>query len=41
LAAAQQTNCRGRILDFHGLRHTFLTHMASSGIHPKVAQQLA
>jgi integrase len=30
-----------RILDFHGLRHTFLTHMASSGIHPKVAQLLA
>ncbi len=32
---------KGRVLDFHGLRHTFLTHMASSGIHPKVAQVLA
>jgi integrase len=32
---------RGRVLDFHGLRHTFLTHLADSGVHPKVAQVLA
>jgi integrase len=31
----------GRVLDFHGLRHTFLTQLAESGVHPKVAQMLA
>jgi site-specific recombinase XerD len=28
-------------VDFHGLRHTFCTLMASSGVHPGVAQKLA
>jgi integrase len=28
-------------MDFHALRHTFLTHLAASGVHPKVAQVLA
>lgn len=32
---------QGCVLDFHGLRHTFLTHLAESGVHPKVAQVLA
>jgi integrase len=31
----------GHVADFHGLRHTFLTNLARSGVHPKVAQQLA
>jgi len=31
----------GRVLDFHGLRHSFITLMAQSGIHPKLAQSLA
>ncbi len=31
----------GRILDFHGLRHSFLSALARSGVHPKVAQVLA
>jgi len=31
----------GRVVDFHALRHTFLTLLASSGVHPKVAQDLA
>ncbi len=31
----------GEIADFHGLRHSFITLLASSGVHPKVAQQLA
>ena len=31
----------GRKVDFHALRHTFLTLLASSGVHPKVAQDLA
>jgi len=30
----------GGKLDFHGLRHTFGTLLAASGIHPKTAQQL-
>jgi integrase len=31
----------GEVLDFHGLRHTFISALASSGVHPKVAQVLA
>jgi integrase len=31
----------GRVLDFHGLRHTFISILARSGVHPKVAQILA
>jgi integrase len=27
--------------DFHALRHTFITNLARSGVHPKVAQDLA
>ncbi len=29
------------IVDFHALRHSFITLLASSGVHPKLAQQLA
>ncbi len=32
---------QGRIVDFHALRHTFITMLASSGVHPKTAQALA
>jgi len=31
----------GRRADFHALRHTFITNLARSGVHPKVAQTLA
>ena len=31
----------GRVLDFHSLRHTFITNLAKSGVHPKIAQELA
>ena len=31
----------GEKADFHALRHSFITLLASSGVHPKVAQQLA
>jgi len=31
----------GRVADFHSLRHTFVTNLANSGVHPKVAQALA
>jgi integrase len=29
------------VADFHALRHTFITNLAMSGVHPKVAQDLA
>ncbi|MCK6474520.1 MAG: tyrosine-type recombinase/integrase [Planctomycetes bacterium] len=43
LAAAgiADTDAQGRVVDFHALRHTFLTLLAASGVHPKVAQDLA
>ncbi len=31
----------GRVADFHALRHTFVTNLARSGVHPSVAQALA
>ncbi len=31
----------GRVLDFHALRHTFITNLARAGVHPKHAQELA
>jgi hypothetical protein len=31
----------GCIVDFHSLRHTFISSLARSGIHPKTAQALA
>ncbi len=32
---------RGKVFDFHALRHQFISMLAASGGHPKVAQQLA
>ena len=32
---------QGRFADFHALRHTFLTNLVRSNVHPKVAQKLA
>jgi integrase len=29
------------VVDFHSLRHTFVTNLANSGVHPSVAQRLA
>ncbi len=31
----------GRVADFHALRHTFITNLATGGVHPKTAQALA
>ncbi|HEX4150307.1 MAG TPA: site-specific integrase [Pirellulales bacterium] len=31
----------GRVFDFHGLRHHFITNLAKAGVPPKVAQTLA
>jgi len=33
-------NEAGAVIDFHSLRHTFASLLASSGVHPKVAQEL-
>jgi len=31
----------GEIIDFHALRHSFITGLAQGGVHPKIAQDLA
>ncbi len=31
----------GHVIDFHALRHTFITNLARGGVHPKTAQSLA
>ena len=31
----------GRCVDFHALRHTFISNLAAGGVHPKTAQRLA
>lgn len=38
LRAVDRSGC---VLDFHGLRHTFISNLAAAGVHPKEAQQLA
>ena len=35
------TDSSRRVVDFHALRHTFITCLARGGVHPKVAQTLA
>jgi integrase len=32
---------RGEVIDFHGLRHTFISALARAGVRPKAAQELA
>ena len=34
-------NGHGEVADFYALRHTFVTRLASGGVHPKIAQGLA
>ena len=43
LAAAgiDYRDAQDRVDDFHALRHTFITNLASGGVHPKLAQTLA
>jgi hypothetical protein len=31
----------GRVYDLHALRHQFISDLATAGIHPKMAQELA
>ena len=40
-ASIPYVDAAGRVADFHSLRHTFITNLAASGVHPKVAQDLA
>ena len=40
-AAIPYRDPAGRVADFHALRHTFITNLAASGVHPKTAQALA
>ena len=40
-AGIEYVDEQGRYADFHALRHTFLTNLAMSGVHPKIAQSLA
>lgn len=34
-------DAQGRVADFHALRHSFVSSLAQSGVHPSVAQSLA
>jgi len=40
LEAVPYIDADGKVADFHSLRHTFITNLARSGVHPKVAQEL-
>jgi len=40
-AGISYEDAQGRFADFHSLRHTFISNLAMSGIHPRVAQSLA
>lgn len=35
------SDAKGLVVDFHALRHSFITALAQGGVSPKVAQQLA
>ena len=40
-AGIQVEDAEGRVIDFHALRHTFITNLTRSGVDPKSAQELA
>ncbi len=40
-ASIPYRDASGRVVDFHALRHTFISRLAKAGVHPKVAQDLA
>lgn len=40
-AQIERVDASGRVADFHGLRHTFITRLSEGGVHPRVAQELA
>jgi integrase len=37
-AGIAKNDARGRVIDIHALRTTFVTHLAVAGVHPRVAQ---
>lgn len=41
VAGISYADASGRVVDFHALRHTFITHLARAGVHPRTAQALA
>ncbi len=41
LAEIPKKDSQGRIVDFHALRHTFITALSRAGIQPRVAMELA
>jgi len=40
-AGVEYLDEQSRYADFHSLRHTFISNLAMSGVHPKIAQSLA
>lgn len=40
-AGIDSRDAKGRVLDFHALRHSFISGLVMSGVNPKVAQSLA
>ena len=36
-AGIARADARGRQVDIHALRHTFVTHLSASGTHPRTA----
>src|SRR5207244_1513422 len=40
-AAIAYRDCEGRVADFHALRHSYITLLSTSGVSPKLAQELA
>ncbi len=41
VAGIEAKDAAGRVVDFHALRHTFITNLCNGGVHPKTAQSLA
>jgi len=40
-AKIEERDADGRVVDFHALRHTYITNLARGGVQPQVAKQLA
>jgi len=41
VAKIKEKDSDGRIVDFHALRHTYITNLARGGVQPQVAKKLA
>ncbi len=40
-AGIERVDHRGRVIDFHALRTTFISRLSVAGVHPRIAQALA